>query len=87
MFECLLRARDIGDERFGVESQGESSPLSPLATTPVGRRVVCHPVPTDSTRGCDSAVLFLGLSHPTAAAATANLRDSGPAAADLAVFS
>lgn len=27
-------------------------------------KVVCHPVPIDSTRGCCSAVLFIGLSLP-----------------------
>lgn len=35
-----------------------------FVTTSHRRRVVCHPVPIDSTRGCGSAVLFLGLSHP-----------------------
>lgn len=57
------RAHDIGDECFGIESQGESSPPPPR-DHPRRRRVVCHPVPIDSTRGCNSAVLFIGPSHP-----------------------
>lgn len=56
------RVHDIGDEHLGNESRGESSPRSP-PDHPRWRKVICHPVPIDSTRGCSSAVLFIGLSH------------------------
>ncbi|TKS72850.1 hypothetical protein D9C73_006927 [Collichthys lucidus] len=84
---AALRARDIGDERFGVDSQGESSPPPlPSRPPPSGGESSATQSPLTAP---EAAVLFLGLSHPTAAAAaaTANLRDSGPAAAASAVFS
>lgn len=59
---CVLRrAMTLGTSVLAVShGGGESSPRD----NPQWRRVVCHPVPIDSTRGRGSAVLFLGRSHP-----------------------
>lgn len=44
----------------------EGNPLFPPLPPdhPPRRGIVCHPVPIDSTTGCSSAVLFIGLSLP-----------------------
>lgn len=59
---CYSELVTLGTSVLALSHRG--NPLSPR-DHPHRRRVVCHPVPIDSTRGCSSAVLFIGLSHPT----------------------
>lgn len=79
----LQRACDIGDERFGIESQGESSLSSRPPPSEESR------LPPSPHRQHQRLQLCSPIYRPipsNVAAATANLHDSGPAAADLAVF-
>ena len=59
---CYSELVTLGTSVLALSHRG--NPLSPR-DHPHRRRVVCHPVPIDSTRGCGSAALFIGLPHPT----------------------
>ncbi len=59
---CHSERMTLGTSVLALSHRGNPL-LSPL-DHPRRRRVVCHPVPIDNTRGCGSPVLFIGLSHP-----------------------